>query len=136
MRFRFIEDHRDEFPTRLMCRVLGVSASGCYAWRGRPESNRAAANRQLLAEVRRVHGRHHGRYGSPRVHAALRAEGIPAWIWALRGAQWTASRCRTLAAVRVGAADAARSGGQPCVIAQTATCVRLVTFSLRMTFLT
>lgn len=51
MRFRFIEDHRDEFPTRLMCSVLGVSASGYYAWRGRPESKRAAANRQLLAEV-------------------------------------------------------------------------------------
>lgn len=78
MRLRFIEDHRDEFPTRLMCSVLGVSASGYYAWRGRPESQRAAANRQLLVEVRRVHGRHHGRYGSPRVHAALRAEGVAA----------------------------------------------------------
>ncbi|MGA1861223.1 IS3 family transposase [Azospirillum sp. 11R-A] len=78
MRFRFIEDHRDEFPTRLMCSVLGVSSSGYYAWRGRPESQRAAANRQLLVEVRRVHGRHHGRYGSPRVHAALRAEGVAA----------------------------------------------------------
>ena len=52
MRFRFVEDHRDEFPVRLMCTVLGVSASGYYAWRGRPESGRAAANRQLLAEVR------------------------------------------------------------------------------------
>ncbi|AWK86247.1 IS3 family transposase [Azospirillum thermophilum] len=78
MRFRFIEDHRDEFPTRLMCSVLEVSARGYYAWRGRPESQRAAANRQLLVEVRRVHGHHHGRYGSPRVHAALRAEGVAA----------------------------------------------------------
>jgi len=78
MRFRFIEDHRDEFPARLMCSVLGVSASGYYAWRGRPESQRAAANRQLLVEIRRVHGRHYGRYGSPRVHASLRAEGVAA----------------------------------------------------------
>ena len=50
MRFRFIEDHRDEHPVRLMCRVLGVSPSGYYAWRGRPESARAAANRVLLAD--------------------------------------------------------------------------------------
>jgi transposase InsO family protein len=75
MRFRFIEDHRDEHPVRLMCRVLGVSPSGYYAWRSRPESARAAANRALLADVRRLHAQHRGRYGSPRIHAALCAEG-------------------------------------------------------------
>lgn len=76
MRFRFVEDHRDEFPIRLMCRVLGVSASGYYAWRTRPESPRAAANRELLAEVHRLHERHRGRYGCPRIHAALQARGV------------------------------------------------------------
>ena len=75
MRFRFIEDHRQEHPVRLMCHVLGVSPSGYYAWRGRPESMRATANRALLADIRRLHERHRGRYGSPRIHAALRAEG-------------------------------------------------------------
>lgn len=45
------------------------------AWRGRPDSARAVANRALLADVRRLHAEHHGRYGSPRMHAALRAEG-------------------------------------------------------------
>lgn len=75
MRFRFVEDHRAAYPVRLMCRVLGVSASGYYAWRGQPESRRAAENRRLLADIRRLHDRHHGRYGSPRIHAALRAEG-------------------------------------------------------------
>jgi transposase InsO family protein len=58
-----------------MCKMLDVSASGYYAWRGRPESMRTAANRQLIEEIRRVHGDSKGRYGSPRVHAALRAEG-------------------------------------------------------------
>jgi putative transposase len=75
MKFRFIEQHARTFPVRLMCRVLGVSPSGYYAWRSRPESSRALANRRLLHEVHRLHARHQGRYGSPRMHAALRAEG-------------------------------------------------------------
>ena len=75
MSFKFIRDHADRWPIRLMCRVLEVSASGYYAWRNRPESARARANRTLLADVRRLHAEHHGRYGSPRMHAALRAEG-------------------------------------------------------------
>jgi transposase InsO family protein len=75
MRFGFIEQHARTFPVRLMCRVLGVSPSGYYAWRSRPESSRALADRRLLREVHRLHARHQGRYGSPRGHAALRAEG-------------------------------------------------------------
>jgi transposase InsO family protein len=76
MRFGFIEQHDRTWPVRLMCRVLGVSASGYYAWRSRPESQRAMANRRLLQEVQRLHAQHQGRYGSPRMHAALRAEGL------------------------------------------------------------
>jgi putative transposase len=75
VRFRLIEQHARTWPVRLMCRVLEVSVSGYYAWRSRPESRRGAANRHLLADVRRLHACHHGRYGSPRMHAALRAEG-------------------------------------------------------------
>jgi putative transposase len=75
MRFAFIEQHVDTFPVRLMCRVLEVSPSGFYAWRSRPESARTARDRHLLAKVRRLQVQHHGRYGSPRMHAALRAEG-------------------------------------------------------------
>ncbi len=75
MSFRFIRDHAGRWPVRLMCRVLDVSASGYYAWRSRPESARSEANRKLLDHVRRLHAEHHGRYGSPRMHAALRAEG-------------------------------------------------------------
>ena len=58
-----------------MCRVFGVSVAGCYAWRLRPDSKRAAENHALLAEIRQGHARNGDRYGSPRVYATLRAHG-------------------------------------------------------------
>jgi putative transposase len=75
MKFRMVEDCRDAWPVQELCRVLGVSTAGYYAWRSRPESKRAAANRTLLDDIRQVHANSGGRYGSPRVHAALRAGG-------------------------------------------------------------
>src|SRR5215210_4215297 len=73
--FRLIEDQRDIWPVRVMCDALSVSPSGFYAWRSRPESARKIANRELLVDIRRVHADHRGRYGAPRIHAELRAEG-------------------------------------------------------------
>ena len=75
MRFPFIEQQAATYPVRLMCRVLEVSPSGYYAWRSRPESSRATENRTHVSEIRRLQTRHGGRYGSPRMHAALRVGG-------------------------------------------------------------
>jgi putative transposase len=75
MSFCFIEDHRGAYPVRVLCGVLEVSPAGYYAWRLRPRSPRAAANGELVAAIRRVHRDSGGRYGSPRVHAALQAQG-------------------------------------------------------------
>src|SRR3979411_570627 len=75
MKFRLIEDQRERFPVRVVCDVMGVSPAGYYAWRGRPESPRKMANRALLTEIRRVHTTHRGRYGAPRIYAALRGDG-------------------------------------------------------------
>jgi putative transposase len=58
-----------------MCDVLGVSPAGYYAWRARPESPRAVSSRELVDDIKRVHRDTNGRYGSPRVHAELRAQG-------------------------------------------------------------
>ncbi|MCK1406852.1 transposase [Bradyrhizobium sp. 76] len=58
-----------------MCGVLEVSPAGYYAWRERPDSARTTTNAALLADIRQVHQGSGGRYGSPRVHAALRAQG-------------------------------------------------------------
>ena len=49
MSYVFIRDHVAAFPVQVMCEVLGVSRSGYYAWAGRPESARAAADRDLAA---------------------------------------------------------------------------------------
>jgi len=67
MRFRLIEDHRDVWAVRVMCDALSVSASGDYAWRSRPQSPRASANRELLIDIQRVHAQHRERYGAPRI---------------------------------------------------------------------
>jgi putative transposase len=75
MKFCIIEDHRETFPVRVLCDVMGVSAAGYYAWRGRPERPRKTVNRALLSEIRRLHLAHRGRYGAPRIHAALRGLG-------------------------------------------------------------
>ena len=75
MRFRFIEDRRADYPVRIMCDVLEVSPAGYYAWRSRPESQRSSDNRDLLKDIQRVHRDNHGRYGSPRVHEELKAQG-------------------------------------------------------------
>lgn len=75
MSFRFIEDHRDAWPVRVLCAVLEVSPAGYYAWRAREPSARSVANCELVAAIRHVHRDSGGRYGSPRVHAVLRAQG-------------------------------------------------------------
>jgi hypothetical protein len=75
MRFRFIEDRRADYPVRILCDVLEVSPAGYYAWRSRPESRRSTANRQLVNEIKRVYRDAYGRYGSPRIHIELKAQG-------------------------------------------------------------
>ena len=75
MRFRVVEDCRGFWPLQALCGVLGISTAGYHAWRTRPESKRAVEDRALLADIRQAHANSGGRYGSPCVHAALRAHG-------------------------------------------------------------
>jgi putative transposase len=59
----------------VICRILGVSPSGFYAWRVRPESSRSREDRRLKVQVTEAHERSRRTYGSPRIHAELRANG-------------------------------------------------------------
>jgi putative transposase len=58
-----------------LCRVLGVSRSGYYAWKGRPPSRRARRNEALVARIRNMHRGRRRAYGSPRVYRELTAQG-------------------------------------------------------------
>ena len=58
-----------------MCRVLGVSPSGYYAWRSRGPSARARRDEGLREAIRAIHEDSHGTYGVPRMHAELAAQG-------------------------------------------------------------
>ena len=77
MRFAFIQTHARIFHIVTMCRVLEVSKAGYYAWRARPLSDREQANGVVTAQIRTIHTRVNARYGSPRMHTELTAQGIP-----------------------------------------------------------
>ncbi len=76
MSFAFIAAEKAHYPVRALCRALGVTPSGFYAWRQRPLSPRAEADRQLTTHLRVVHAESRQTYGRPRLHRALRAHGI------------------------------------------------------------
>jgi transposase InsO family protein len=59
-----------------MCHLYGVTRAGYYAWRSRGTSSRDQEDSALLSRIRTVFDLHEGRYGSPRVHGALRRSGV------------------------------------------------------------
>jgi putative transposase len=71
-----VSAHRAVYPIAAMCRVLGVSSSGYYAWAKRAQSERAASNAALTGRIGAIHAASHGTYGSPRVHAELAESGL------------------------------------------------------------
>lgn len=71
MKFSAIDEHRNEYPLKIMCKAMHVSKSGYHAWRSRPASSRKSEEFRLLRLVEKVHLGSRGTYGSPRVHAVL-----------------------------------------------------------------
>jgi putative transposase len=74
--FGFVEQERAHHRVARMCRVLGVSPSGYYAWRKRGLSRRRREDAALLERVRRIWEGSGRTYGAPRVWAELRACGV------------------------------------------------------------
>jgi putative transposase len=77
LKYACITRHRDEYPVRLMCRVLDVAPSGYYRSRqGSPSCARQIADEGLLLNIRTFHRQSQGRYGAPRIQQDLKAVGL------------------------------------------------------------
>ena len=74
--FRLIDAEKASYPVAVLCRMLGVSKSGYYAWRDRPPSRRTRQDALLTEKIREIHSRSRETYGYPRAHAELRSLGI------------------------------------------------------------
>ena len=76
MKYAFIHEHRPQFSLSVLCRMLQVTCSGYYAWQQRPRSKRRQQDEQVLVHIRKIYEQSQGRYGSPRVHQELQAQGV------------------------------------------------------------
>ena len=77
MKYGFIRRHENEFNITRMCRVMRVSRSAYYAWRERPEGDRAKRDRELLRQIERIHTACRQAYGAKKTWLELNARGIP-----------------------------------------------------------
>ena len=75
-RFRFVDAEKARFPVSLLCKIVGVSKSGYYAWKSRPPSKRSREDAVLTEKIREIHERSRETYGYPRVYAELRSLGV------------------------------------------------------------
>jgi len=78
VKYAWIREHVVEFQGRLalLCRVLGVTRQGYYAWKKRKPSPRAQRKEELVAKVKAAHQQSRRTYGSPRVFHELKADQV------------------------------------------------------------
>jgi transposase InsO family protein len=75
MIFEFIEKNRDQYDIKTLCRLLGVSRSGFYAWQTRPVSSHQQHDQTLTGLIQDMHQGYRRAYGAARVHHVLRSKG-------------------------------------------------------------
>ncbi|GHO51200.1 transposase [Ktedonospora formicarum] len=64
------------FPILRMCQILDVSENGYYHWCKRGKSQRKRDDEQLTERIEDAYYTNRGHYGSPRIHAELKAQGL------------------------------------------------------------
>ena len=76
MKYRFMAEYGSGYTVEKMSEVLGVNRSGYYAYRGRAASQRSQENERLRTQIQMIWSRSRKLYGSPRITAELRAQGL------------------------------------------------------------
>jgi putative transposase len=76
VKFAWIEAKKADHHVTVLCKALGVSTSGFYAWREREPSRRQRQDAQLSIEIAAIFQQQRGLYGSPRILEELREMGI------------------------------------------------------------
>jgi putative transposase len=71
MKYAWINDRRDEFPVKAMCKVLEVSRSGFYKSLHAQPSERALRSQRIRDQVKRLHAESHGTYGSYKISKVM-----------------------------------------------------------------
>jgi putative transposase len=76
VKYQFLYEYRHTYPIIRMCRVLEVSENGYYNWLKRGKSQRKRDDEQLASRIEDAYHENRGVYGSPRIHAELKEQGI------------------------------------------------------------
>ncbi len=76
MRYRFINEGKGAYPTKLLCRVMRVSQSAYHAFAGGKSYVLSAAKTVLAKKAESAFYLHRRRYGSRRITAELKAQGV------------------------------------------------------------
>jgi putative transposase len=74
VRFRFVAAERAQFLVSLLCKTVGVTRQGFYAWQRRAPSRRSVEDAVLLERIRRIHQETNRAYGAPRIYLDLRED--------------------------------------------------------------
>ena len=76
MNFELVHECRDPFSLGRMCRALGVSRSGYYAWKTRPVCNQKQQKKLLAFHIKAIHNETDATYGTPRITKELNEAGV------------------------------------------------------------
>jgi len=76
VKFQFIAEQSEQYSITLLCKALEVSESGYDAWKGRKASQYCREDAKLAAVIQQIFLDHRRVYGSPRIHAVLKARGM------------------------------------------------------------